>query len=103
MWQHGFVIYYGVSADVAAIVYLVSSDPPEWTEEVLGESEEYFGNIVRAISHPVETIEAMAQSANDTYEEEGLTYMVSYVVADIAIGKAAAGKYSKAKAADKEQ
>lgn len=29
--------------------------------------------------------------------------MVSYVVADIAIGKAAAGKYSKAKAADKEQ
>ncbi len=97
----GNMIYYGVSADVAAIVCLVSSDPPEWTEEVLGESEEYFGNIVRAISHPVETIEAMAQSANDTYEEEGLTYMVSYVVADIAIGKAAAGKYSKVKAADK--
>ena len=62
---------------------------------------EYFGNIVRAISHPVETIEAMAQSANDTYEEEGLTYMVSYVVADIAIGKAAAGKHSKVRAADK--
>ena len=61
------------------------------------------GGILREYrkSHPVETIEAMAQSANDTYKEEGLTYMVSYVVADIAIGKVIAGEYSKVKAADK--
>ena len=81
------MLYHGVSACIAAVVYLLSSDPPNWVDEVLTDSEEYFGNIANAISHPVETVEAMAQSANDTYETEGLTYMVSYVVADFFAGK----------------
>ncbi|MCM1497821.1 MAG: hypothetical protein NC124_05085 [Clostridium sp.] len=87
----GNMIYYGISADVAAIVQLVSSDPPKWTEEVLNDSEEYFGNIAHAVSHPVETVESMAQSFNDTLETEGLEYMVSYAITDFALGKAMAG------------
>jgi hypothetical protein len=33
----------------------------------------------------------MAQSANDTYEKEGLIYMVSYTVTDFLLGKALSG------------
>jgi hypothetical protein len=85
------VIYYSVSGGVAAIAYLTCPDTPEWANDALGESEEYFGNIAYALSHPVETIESMAQSTNDTYEKEGLIYMVSYTVTDFLLGKALSG------------
>lgn len=91
LYSIGNVIYYSVSGGVAAIAYLTCPDTPEWANDALGESEEYFGNIAYALSHPVETIESMAQSTNDTYEKEGLTYMVSYAVTDLLLGKALSG------------
>lgn len=91
LYSIGNVIYYSVSGGVAAIAYLTCPDTPEWANDALGESEEYFGNIAYALSHPVEIIESMAQSTNDTYEKEGLTYMVSYAVTDLLLGKALSG------------
>jgi hypothetical protein len=91
LYSIGNMIYYSASGDVAAIAYLTCPDTPEWANDALGESEDYFGNIAYALSHPVETIESMAQSANDTYEKEGLTYMVSYTVTDLLLGKVLSG------------
>ena len=104
LYSIGNMVYYGISADAAAVVYLLSEDPPEWTEKALGDSEEYFGKIAEAVSHPVETVEAMAQSAGDTYEKEGLAFMISYAVTDAAVVKVAVGKTGRAgavKAVDK--
>ena len=91
LYSIGNVIYYSVSGGVAAIAYLTCPDTPEWANDALGESDEYFGNIAYALSHPVEAIESMAQGTNDAYEKEGLTYMAGYTIADFLLGKALSG------------
>lgn len=91
LFSIGNMLYYGVSSDVAAIAYLVCPETPEWASDALDESEDYFGNIAHVLSHPVEAVESLAQNVNDTYEKEGLTYMVSYTVADFLLGKALGG------------
>ena len=88
LYSIGNVVYYSTSGGVAALAYLIYPDTPAWADDALGESEEYFGNITYALSHPVETIESMAQGISDTYEKEGLTYIVSYTVTDLLMGKA---------------
>ena len=96
LYSIGNMIYYYNSGKTAAIVMLISPDPPKWAEETLGESEDYFGNMTKAITHPVETLEAMAQNLNDTYEVEGLEYMGGYVIGDIVVGEISAAAVSKA-------
>lgn len=91
LYSIGNVIYYSASGGAAAIAYLTCPETPAWADDALGESEDYFGKIADALSHPVETVESMAQSTSDTYEKEGLTYMVSYAVTDLLLGKALSG------------
>lgn len=69
------MLYYYDTGKTAAIVVLVSPDPPDWLEENFEASKDYFGNITNAILHPIETVEAMPQDYNDTYEKERIEYM----------------------------
>lgn len=95
LYSIGNMIYYYSSGRTATIVMLVSPDPPKWAKETLGESEEYFGNMTKAITHLVETVEAMAQNLNDTYEIEGLEYMGGYVIGDLLVSEVSAALVSK--------
>ena len=74
---------------------------PDWMEERVTGMED---GIAAIITDPVAVVEVMGQSMTDTYEEEGLAYVVGYisldVIAEIAATKGAGGAKGAAKAAD---
>ena len=91
----GQVVYHVNGAEVAAVVKHLSPNPPEWTEKMLGESKDYFGEFAEILASPVDVVKAMAQNASDTYEIEGASYAGAYIITDSLIGKATASGISK--------
>ena len=75
--------------DVAIRVAVVTAPlgiTPQWVKDTGKEAIEGVQSIAQILRNPGRALASLGQQVTDTVEEKGITYALSYVTADIAIG-----------------
>ena len=75
--------------DVAIRVAVVTAPfgiTPQWVKDTGKETIEGVQSIAQILRNPGRALASLGQQVTDTVEEKGITYALSYVTADIAIG-----------------